>query len=194
MFAHWQEDAFFASQFLNGLNPVLIRRCRSLPKNFPVTDEMVAPVLGLGTSLQAELQVGGAQTANSANPTLVSSGPSPYCRQRDQLCPACQEPTLRMHSLVNPGCSSCRLPGFRKPGAVRAAFLLQKGSLFLVDHGILSGVQTNVINGRPQFSAAPMTLLYQSSGSGPLLPIAIQVCKKAGDRGNGKVQKVPLSG
>lgn len=72
-------------------------------------------------------------------------------------------------------------------------FLLQKGSLFLVDHGILSGVQTNVINGKPQFSAAPMTLLYQSPGSGPLLPIAIQVCKKAGDRGNGNVQRVPLS-
>ncbi|XP_028640217.1 arachidonate 15-lipoxygenase B isoform X3 [Grammomys surdaster] len=111
VFAHWQEDAFFASQFLNGLNPVLIRRCHSLPKNFPVTDEMVAPVLGPGTSLQAELE---------------------------------------------------------------------KGSLFLVDHGILSGVQTNVINGKPQFSAAPMTLLYQSSGSGPLLPIAIQLKQTPG--------------
>nr|XP_034362848.1 arachidonate 15-lipoxygenase B isoform X3 [Arvicanthis niloticus] len=111
VFAHWQEDAFFASQFLNGLNPVLIRRCRSLPKNFPVTDEMVAPVLGPGTSLQAELE---------------------------------------------------------------------KGSLFLVDHGILSGVQTNVINGKPQFSAAPMTLLYQSSGSGPLLPIAVQLKQTPG--------------
>nr|XP_034360926.1 arachidonate 15-lipoxygenase B-like [Arvicanthis niloticus] len=111
VFAHWQEDAFFASQFLNGLNPVLIRRCHSLPKNFPVTDEMVAPVLGPGTSLQAELE---------------------------------------------------------------------KGSLFLVDHGILSGVQTNVINGKPQFSAAPMTLLYQSSGSGPLLPIAVQLKQTPG--------------
>lgn len=58
VFEHWQEDAFFASQFLNGLNPVLIRRCHSLPKNFPVTDDMVAPVLGPGTSLQAELEVG----------------------------------------------------------------------------------------------------------------------------------------
>uniref|UniRef100_A0A8I6GCB6 Arachidonate 15-lipoxygenase, type B n=1 Tax=Rattus norvegicus TaxID=10116 RepID=A0A8I6GCB6_RAT len=111
VFAHWQEDAFFASQFLNGLNPVLIRRCRRLPENFPVTDEMVAPVLGPGTSLQAELE---------------------------------------------------------------------KGSLFLVDHGILSGVQTNVINGKPQFSAAPMTLLYQSPGSGPLLPIAIQLKQTPG--------------
>uniref|UniRef100_H2QC66 Arachidonate 15-lipoxygenase type B n=1 Tax=Pan troglodytes TaxID=9598 RepID=H2QC66_PANTR len=110
-FEHWQEDAFFASQFLNGLNPVLIRRCHYLPKNFPVTDAMVASVLGPGTSLQAELE---------------------------------------------------------------------KGSLFLVDHGILSGIQTNVINGKPQFSAAPMTLLYQSPGCGPLLPLAIQLSQTPG--------------
>nr|XP_054957052.1 polyunsaturated fatty acid lipoxygenase ALOX15B isoform X3 [Pan paniscus] len=110
-FEHWQEDAFFASQFLNGLNPVLIRRCHYLPKNFPVTDAMVASVLGPGTSLQAELE---------------------------------------------------------------------KGSLFLVDHGILPGIQTNVINGKPQFSAAPMTLLYQSPGCGPLLPLAIQLSQTPG--------------
>uniref|UniRef100_A0A9L0JPT1 Arachidonate 15-lipoxygenase type B n=1 Tax=Equus asinus TaxID=9793 RepID=A0A9L0JPT1_EQUAS len=111
VFEHWQEDAFFASQFLNGLNPVLIHRCRRLPENFPVTDAMVAPVLGPGTSLQAELE---------------------------------------------------------------------RGSLFLVDHGILSGVRTNVINGRPQFSAAPMTLLYQCPGHGPLLPLAIQLSQTPG--------------
>uniref|UniRef100_A0A8C9EEH3 Arachidonate 15-lipoxygenase type B n=1 Tax=Phocoena sinus TaxID=42100 RepID=A0A8C9EEH3_PHOSS len=111
VFEHWQEDAFFAYQFLNGLNPVLIRRCRHLPKNFPVTDAMVALVLGPGTSLQAELE---------------------------------------------------------------------KGSLFLVDHGILSGIRTNVINRRPQFSAAPMTLLYQRPGCGPLLPLAIQLSQTPG--------------
>ena len=87
VFAHWQEDAFFASQFLNGINPVLIRRCRSLPKNFPVTDEMVAPVLGPGTSLQAELEVGGAQTANPIGfrrllPLLETEGPSMPCMPR----------------------------------------------------------------------------------------------------------------
>lgn len=60
VFEHWQEDSFFASQFLNGLNPVLIRRCRELPKNFPVTNAMVAPVLGTGTTLQTELEVRGA--------------------------------------------------------------------------------------------------------------------------------------
>lgn len=53
--------------------------------------------------------------------------------------------------------------------------LLQKGSLFLVDYSLLAGVRTNVINGRPQFSTAPMTLLYQRPGRGPLLPLAIQV-------------------
>nr|XP_020031130.1 arachidonate 15-lipoxygenase B isoform X3 [Castor canadensis] len=111
VFKHWQEDAFFASQFLNGLNPVMIHRCRSLPKNFPVTDAMVAPVLGPGTSLQAELE---------------------------------------------------------------------RGSLFLVDHGILSDIHTNIINGRPQFSAAPMTLLYQRPGRGPLLPLAIQLSQTPG--------------
>uniref|UniRef100_A0A8C3WNT6 Lipoxygenase domain-containing protein n=1 Tax=Catagonus wagneri TaxID=51154 RepID=A0A8C3WNT6_9CETA len=99
VFEHWQEDAFFAYQFLNGLNPVLIRRCRCLPENFPVTDAMVAPVLGPGTSL---------------------------------------------------------------------------GSLYLVDHAILSGLRSSDINGRPQFVAAPLTLLHQRPG-GPLLPLAIQI-------------------
>ncbi|XP_012868705.1 PREDICTED: arachidonate 15-lipoxygenase B isoform X1 [Dipodomys ordii] len=111
IYEHWQEDAFFASQFLNGLNPVLIRRCHSLPENFPVTDAMVAPVLGPETTLQAELE---------------------------------------------------------------------RGSLFLVDHAILSDIHTNVLNGKPQFSAAPMTLLYQCPGHGPLLPLAIQLSQTPG--------------
>uniref|UniRef100_A0A8C3YHY6 Arachidonate 15-lipoxygenase B n=1 Tax=Catagonus wagneri TaxID=51154 RepID=A0A8C3YHY6_9CETA len=113
VFEHWQEDAFFAYQFLNGLNPVLIRRCRCLPENFPVTDAMVAPVLGPGTSLQAELEV------------------------------------------------------------------RSSGSLYLVDHAILSGLRSSDINGRPQFVAAPLTLLHQRPG-GPLLPLAIQLTQIPG--------------
>lgn len=181
MFEHWQEDAFFASQFLNGLNPVLIRRCRSLPENFPVTDEMVAPVLGPGTNLQAELKV--CHSWSSANPVFFRLSPL-LETEGPAMCCVPRAASLKMPSPVHPGSSSCSLaPALESRVQSRLPFLLQKGSLFLVDHGILSGVQTNVINGKPQFSAAPMTLLYQSSGSRPLLPLAIQVCKKAEDGG-----------
>ncbi|XP_037982422.1 polyunsaturated fatty acid lipoxygenase ALOX15B-like [Motacilla alba alba] len=55
---HWQEDAFFGEQFLSGVNPVLLRRCPRLPPNFPVTEAMVAPSLGAGTSLRQEMEAG----------------------------------------------------------------------------------------------------------------------------------------
>uniref|UniRef100_A0A671X1F7 Lipoxygenase domain-containing protein n=1 Tax=Sparus aurata TaxID=8175 RepID=A0A671X1F7_SPAAU len=42
-FKHWKEDVFFGYQYLNGINPMLIRRCTALPSNFPVTDDMVFP-------------------------------------------------------------------------------------------------------------------------------------------------------
>ncbi|CAJ1078462.1 hydroperoxide isomerase ALOXE3-like [Xyrichtys novacula] len=55
---HWKEDDFFGSQFLNGVNPNVIKRCFELPSNFPVTDEMVAPFLEEGSSLQQEIKKG----------------------------------------------------------------------------------------------------------------------------------------
>ncbi|XP_053748877.1 arachidonate 12-lipoxygenase, 12R-type [Panthera pardus] len=55
---HWTEDSFFGYQYLNGINPGLLRRCTQIPDKFPVTDDMVAPFLGEGTCLQAELEKG----------------------------------------------------------------------------------------------------------------------------------------
>ncbi|XP_068606631.1 arachidonate 12-lipoxygenase, 12R-type-like [Brachionichthys hirsutus] len=53
---HWKEDAFFGYQFLNGVNPMLIRRCSALPSNFPVTNDMVF-LQGQGP-LEDEMQKG----------------------------------------------------------------------------------------------------------------------------------------
>ncbi|XP_078525147.1 hydroperoxide isomerase ALOXE3-like [Lissotriton helveticus] len=55
---HWKEDTFFGYQFLNGVDPMLIKRCKKIPDNFPVTDSMVASILGPKTKLETELQSG----------------------------------------------------------------------------------------------------------------------------------------
>uniref|UniRef100_A0A8C6SKY2 Si:dkey-17e16.9 n=1 Tax=Neogobius melanostomus TaxID=47308 RepID=A0A8C6SKY2_9GOBI len=54
---HWRDDDFFGSQFLNGVNPMMIRSCKQLPPNFPVTNEMVQPFLDKCQSLQTALKV-----------------------------------------------------------------------------------------------------------------------------------------
>ncbi|XP_051851710.1 arachidonate 12-lipoxygenase, 12R-type [Antechinus flavipes] len=58
VYNHWKEDQFFGYQYLNGINPGLLKRCLCLPEKFPVTDDMVAPSLGEDTCLQAELEKG----------------------------------------------------------------------------------------------------------------------------------------
>ncbi|XP_041660837.1 hydroperoxide isomerase ALOXE3-like [Cheilinus undulatus] len=55
---HWKEDDFFGFQFLNAVNPNVIKSCSELPRNFPVTDEMVKPFLEEGSSLQTEIEKG----------------------------------------------------------------------------------------------------------------------------------------
>ncbi|KAK1900610.1 Hydroperoxide isomerase ALOXE3 [Dissostichus eleginoides] len=55
---HWMEDDFYGYQFLNGVNPGVIKRCSELPTNFPVTEEMVKPFLEEGSSLQKEMEKG----------------------------------------------------------------------------------------------------------------------------------------
>ncbi|XP_060060349.1 arachidonate 12-lipoxygenase, 12R-type isoform X2 [Erinaceus europaeus] len=75
---HWAEDRFFGYQYLNGINPSLLRRCTQIPDKFPVTDDMVAPFLGEGTCLQAELEKGNIYLADyrilEGIPTVELSG------------------------------------------------------------------------------------------------------------------------
>ncbi|CAI5683813.1 hydroperoxide isomerase ALOXE3 [Oreochromis aureus] len=55
---HWKDDDFFGFQFLNAINPNVIKRCSELPPNFPVTEEMVKPFLRDGSSLKQEMGKG----------------------------------------------------------------------------------------------------------------------------------------
>ena len=49
--ARYHSDEEFARQRLDGVNPFLLRRCTAIPDNFPVTQEIVAPVLAGGPDL-----------------------------------------------------------------------------------------------------------------------------------------------
>lgn len=49
----FMSDLEFGRQRLNGVNPVLIRRCDQIPEKLPVTEEMVSGLLDEGVTLQS---------------------------------------------------------------------------------------------------------------------------------------------
>ena len=55
--SRWVFDEEFGRQILNGVNPVVIRRCSTLPDNFPVTHKMVKSSLVRNMSLEEEMKV-----------------------------------------------------------------------------------------------------------------------------------------
>ncbi|KAI8499909.1 hypothetical protein Bbelb_222260 [Branchiostoma belcheri] len=54
----WHNDVEFGRQFLNGITPSAIRRCRSLPANFGLRDEMVQGCFDDKTTLSEEIEAG----------------------------------------------------------------------------------------------------------------------------------------
>ena len=41
----WTSDVEFGSQMLNGVNPMVIKKCTDIPSKFPVTNDLVKPYL-----------------------------------------------------------------------------------------------------------------------------------------------------
>ncbi|TMS04843.1 Arachidonate 5-lipoxygenase [Larimichthys crocea] len=86
---HWKEDFMFGYQFLNGCNPVVIRKCTKLPDKFPVTHEMVSVSLERDLTLEEEIQAGNIYivdyevldgiTPNSTDPCTLQYVEAPIC-------------------------------------------------------------------------------------------------------------------
>ncbi|MGH0166059.1 UNVERIFIED_CONTAM: hypothetical protein FKN15_076629 [Acipenser sinensis] len=70
---NWKEDCFFGFQFLNGSNPTMIQQCQRLPRNFPVSADMVQASLQAGTTLSKEMMLG--QTPGPSSPVFLPSDP-----------------------------------------------------------------------------------------------------------------------
>lgn len=86
---HWKEDFMFGYQYLNGCNPVVIRKCTEIPDKFPVTQKIVEDSLERGLTLEEELKEGNifiadyeimdGVTANSTDPCTLQYLAAPIC-------------------------------------------------------------------------------------------------------------------
>ncbi|XP_041252237.1 arachidonate 12-lipoxygenase, 12R-type-like, partial [Onychostruthus taczanowskii] len=56
---------------------------------------------------------------------------------------------------------------------------MEAGNIYLADYGVLQGLPTALIDGRPTFVAAPLCLLHQRP-DGELRPLAIQLSQEPG--------------
>uniref|UniRef100_A0A8C2K2Y8 Arachidonate 5-lipoxygenase a n=1 Tax=Cyprinus carpio TaxID=7962 RepID=A0A8C2K2Y8_CYPCA len=86
---HWKEDFMFGYQFLNGCNPVVIRKCTEIPDKFPVTQKILEASLERGLTLEEELKEGNifiadyelldGVTPNATDPCTIQYLAAPIC-------------------------------------------------------------------------------------------------------------------
>jgi len=60
----WTSDVEFGRQILNGVNPMVIKKCTNIPSKFPVTNEVVKPFLTRGLTLEQEIEVNSKHVLN----------------------------------------------------------------------------------------------------------------------------------
>jgi arachidonate 5-lipoxygenase len=96
----WRTDEEFGRQMINGTNPTFVKRCRSLPQNFPVTNAHVNGLLSRGKTLEQEMEDGRIYIVNYKILENVTTGEhngkkiqlaSPMClfyvTEKDQFVP-----------------------------------------------------------------------------------------------------------
>ncbi|XP_063807650.1 polyunsaturated fatty acid lipoxygenase ALOX15B-like [Pseudophryne corroboree] len=111
----WKEDSFFGSQYLNGNNPNLIRKCSKIPENFPVTNNMVAASLGTTTSLQKELEIGNIFLADYKILQGVPANKSINGQQQYMAAPICLLWKTPQDQLVPIAIQLSQIPGENAP-------------------------------------------------------------------------------
>ncbi|ROK15788.1 Arachidonate 5-lipoxygenase [Anabarilius grahami] len=107
---HWKEDFMFGYQFLNGCNPVVIRKCTEIPDKFPITQKLVEDSLERGLTLEEELKEGNlfiadyelmdGVTANATDPCTLQYLAAPICllykNSQNKIMPVAIQPQTKL--------------------------------------------------------------------------------------------------
>ncbi|XP_068123002.1 hydroperoxide isomerase ALOXE3-like isoform X2 [Hyperolius riggenbachi] len=111
----WKEDSFFGYQYLNGNNPMVIKKCLQIPENFPVSDCMVAHSLGSSTSLQKEMQGGNIFLADYKFLQDIPANKSVNGKQQYVAAPMCLLWKNPQDQLVPIAIQLSQIPGENSP-------------------------------------------------------------------------------
>nr|XP_023503622.1 arachidonate 5-lipoxygenase isoform X3 [Equus caballus] len=112
---HWQEDLMFGYQFLNGCNPVLIRRCTKLPEKLPVTTEMVECSLERQLTLEEEVEQGNIFIVDFELLDGIDANKTDPCTLQFLAAPICLLYKNRANKIVPIAIQLNQVPGEENP-------------------------------------------------------------------------------